>query len=214
MLPPHWTTNTPMAIVSIKKGMEMTSGTTINEHPDFVPILLRCFACIVFHGDKLIEQMTSRPGYDLNNLRILHNRELLNGLFLLVTTEPTEDVLTVPTGIPPHITQSRAMKNNLEYLIKIHNGQSSMIEDMKIAIHEEFERRLFDSGHVTNERLQAVLEGFERRNTIMIKDCITDEMGQIKGLLQQINNDGKGVVSTGAAAVPFVPVGSIVHIFS
>ena len=118
VLPPHWTMNNPMGNNKIKKGIEMTFGEIINYHTHFVPILLRCVACIVFHSTKLIEQMVSVPSHDLNTLRLLHNRVLLNGLYMLVTTEPTTDVMTVPTGISPHIIQSRLMKKILTILLK------------------------------------------------------------------------------------------------
>ena len=62
--------------------------------------------------------------------------------------------------------------------------------------------------------MQIVLAGFEERNNAMIKDCIQNEMVQMKGLLQQItNNNGDIQPSTGIAVAHTVPTGNIVNTF-
>ena len=46
--------------------------------------------------------MPSKPFLTLYNIPILQNPELLESLTPLVTTDPTPNVITVVTGIPPH----------------------------------------------------------------------------------------------------------------
>ena len=103
-LPPHWTMVDPITNTDIKKGMEMMFGRLLVLHPDSIPVLLRTFACFVFHSDSLRAQMLENSGHDFNKIMILQtqNRELLSRLKLLVTVDPTEGVITVPTGIPPY----------------------------------------------------------------------------------------------------------------
>ena len=77
---PHWTLANPMIDNHVRRGMEMTFSSILDEHPAFVPILLRCFACIVYHSDGLIDQMVRSPGHDFAKLAMLHDRELLKKL--------------------------------------------------------------------------------------------------------------------------------------
>ena len=98
VLPPHWITHSPMENEVVRTAMI----TTFGEVPaQFLPVVLRCFACMVYHSDHLIRQMVSVPGHDFTKLSILHDRDLLRSLQQLVTVEPTEGVISNPTGIPP-----------------------------------------------------------------------------------------------------------------
>jgi hypothetical protein len=66
-------------------------------------LLLRCLPSLVFHSDALLEVMVKHPGHDFAKISILHDRELLDGLKKLMTTDPTPEVMTVATGMPPHM---------------------------------------------------------------------------------------------------------------
>jgi hypothetical protein len=49
--------------------------------------------------------MVANPGHDFSKISILHDQELLHDLRLLVTTEPTPEVMATPTGIPPQLKE-------------------------------------------------------------------------------------------------------------
>ena len=87
VLSPHWRTVDPMVNGKIKYGMQMTFGSMLVHHRQSVALLLRVFACMVYHGNVLIEQMIRVAGHDFNKIAILHNRVLLKELQELVTIE-------------------------------------------------------------------------------------------------------------------------------
>jgi hypothetical protein len=75
--------------------------------------LLRCLACIVYHSESILATMAANPGHNSSKILILHDQELLRDLGLLVMTEPTPEVMAMPTGIPPHIELASQLKEIL-----------------------------------------------------------------------------------------------------
>jgi hypothetical protein len=125
-LPPHWNMNNNY----VKSGMEIMFGGVLQEHKDFVPILLRSFACFVYHSASLREQMTTVPGHDFNNFIILHspNSELLDQLRTLVTLDATEGVvITIKTGIPPHINHTRDIREVIGIVKELRRGPAHSV---------------------------------------------------------------------------------------
>jgi hypothetical protein len=55
VLPPHWSIMNPMSNNDdVKNGMEMMYGRQfLDEHKDFVPILVRSLACFVYHSNDI-----------------------------------------------------------------------------------------------------------------------------------------------------------------
>jgi len=106
-LPPHFNIPNPLGNEHVKKGMQMLHGPILASYEEAsnspVPMLLRCFACVIYHVDKLMDTMVKIPGHDFNQLSLLHDHQLLAQLKPLVTTDPTEGTMTVAAGIPPHI---------------------------------------------------------------------------------------------------------------
>ena len=121
----------PMENVFVPNGMKITYGKNlIEEHVKFVPILVRCFACIIFHSEKLKEVSLRNHSHDFNKLLILQKPEMLIELRKLVTTDPTEGVINKPTGIPPHINQTKILKEvvgSLSDIKEIVKGQSDVV---------------------------------------------------------------------------------------
>lgn len=90
--------------------------------------LLFCLASIVHHSDKLKAVVaTERPGHSFATIPILNNIELLAELKKLVTLEPAGDVQR-PSGIPPHVRQSKKLRKALEEL-KVINTKVDSLKD-------------------------------------------------------------------------------------
>ena len=70
-LPLHWTVLNTMNNTDIKSGIEMMFGGLLLLHSDMIPVLLRTFACFVFHCDSLQEQMLQNSAHDFNKITIL-----------------------------------------------------------------------------------------------------------------------------------------------
>ena len=114
VLPPHWNISDPMSNEFVKRGMNLTYKNFMENKPAYTALILRLFACVVFHSDALIATMASHSGHDFTKVAILHDRALLKELKSLVTLERTAGVIEASTGIPPHVTHARQLEKLLE----------------------------------------------------------------------------------------------------
>jgi hypothetical protein len=117
---------------------------------DPTAMLLWCLACIVYQSKSILATMVANPGpHDFSKISIFHDQDLLHDLCPLVTTEPTPEVMAMPTGIPPHIELACQLKEIMntvsEIFINLRDQTAQIIEALKPAIDE----KLWDSGHVT-----------------------------------------------------------------
>ena len=183
-LPPHWKTGRPMSDETIKQGMEMTFGTTLEEHPTHVGLLTRLLACMVYHSDHLLRHMVKFPGHDFTKLAILHDTELLGQLKALVTTEATDEMPSA-TGIPPHIIQTRQLVQLTEQVGVVVTTVELQSESLVTNVIKALENRAWEAGHVTGERLRTLLTEF--------KD---ETIGAVNNQLEQLKNGLKEIVST------------------
>jgi hypothetical protein len=161
VLPPHWIMQAPMENPQVNQGMVLTFGKTLEHQPDHVPLLLRAFACMVWHSDGLMAQMVSSPGHDFSKLAMLHDRELLSELKKLVTLEPTEGVVEVATGIPPHVNTMRLVTLCLENVGSLCAAVRSQGTELVGEIKEFLEARAWESGSITSDRLEAMLDSYK-----------------------------------------------------
>ena len=183
-LPPHWTVANPLANEDIKKAIDMTFPGLFSKQKQIIPILLRCFACMIYHSKELVKQMHRIPGHQFNKLAILHEPDLLRKLRELVTTDPTEDVLTTATGIPPHIELGIELKNanrTLASLIAMTQNQS---ERVIAAINEAFESKAIESGQVTGQKLKELLMEFRTSTLDVVSQKMTEMFNARVGLQQ------------------------------
>ena len=121
-LPPHWILNNPMENEDISHAMTLLSGPILAKHggsaSDPTAMLLRCAAYIVYHYESLfISNGYSHPGHSFTKIAILHDRDLLQRLCDLVTTDPTYGVMHKATGIPPHVGLASKIKEILSQTI-------------------------------------------------------------------------------------------------
>jgi hypothetical protein len=141
--------------------MVLTFGKTLEHQPDHMPLLLRAFACMVWHSDELIAQMVRCPGHDFSKLAILHERELLGVLKSLVTLESTEGVIATATGIPPHVNTMRLITLCLENVGCLVSAVRNQGTELVAEIKNFLETRAWESGSITSDRLEAMMEAYK-----------------------------------------------------
>ena len=183
VLPPHFTLVDPMENEDVKLAMHQMYGPILVEHPNAKALLLRGLACILFHQDEIVQIMVNNPGHEFTKLAILSDHNLLKRLKKIVTTEPTKNVLETRTGIPPHIETAIKLEEILEKCTMICEAFTSQTATLVNAIKEAIDRKAWDSGHVTGDKLLEVLSAFK-------KDVITEVKGELKNLQMSRNNTG------------------------
>ena len=164
VLPPHFKVIDPLSNEIIGQAMEMKFGSILCTHSNApnnpTSILLQCLASIIYHSEDLIKIMISNPLHDFNKISILNNKDLLSKLKELVTIEKIPGVIETPSGIPPHIEvavmMQKVMNKSYEILSSIQNQTTVSIQAAKDAI----EAKSWDSGHITGDRLNQMLESF------------------------------------------------------
>ena len=112
----------------------------------------------MYHSDKLTKQMFDVPGHDFNKIQLLQDKLLLKELKPMVTLEPTEGVMTRPTGIPPHVRQSRRLRLILEGVIEIKEQVAAVQEGIKKDVEEVLHRRAMDSNSVSMDCLVSIVD--------------------------------------------------------
>ena len=164
-LPPHFNITNPLDNEHVKKGMQMLCGpilTSYKEKPnDPTPMLIRCFACVIYHIDSLKAMMVKCPGHDFAKLPLLHDYQLIAQLKPLVTTDPTEGIMAVATGIPPHIELANLVVKLLDTTRDIHNKFDAQTTTLIDAVKDAIENKAWDSGHVTGAKLVDLLKEFQ-----------------------------------------------------
>ena len=162
-LPPHFTTANPMETFCIKKAMYICYGSLV-ENRKMLPLLLRCFASLIYHSDKLISTMVEQPGHEFNKLSILHDRELIDEVKKFVTTEKTEGVMNQTTGIPPHVEMMSQLGGIVDKLSVITNSIVEQKEELKQAVNNALEEKTFENGNVSRDALQKMLEEYHGKS--------------------------------------------------
>lgn len=174
-LPPHWIMTNPFGNEDIKRGMDITFPGILLKHPHIAPILLKCFASMIFHSEKMVEQMHRVAAHQFNKIEIFHEPMLLSTLRNLVTTDATEGVLTAATGIPPHIemaVQIKQLHTSVSLLLEFAHGQHNQVIS---AINDAFENKAMESGHVTGQKVKELLLEF-KKSTL---EVVTKKMGEL-----------------------------------
>jgi hypothetical protein len=207
VLPPHWTTSNPMGNDLIKRAMVMLYGPILAAYDGKLVnpagLLLRCLPSLVFHSDALLEVMVRFPGHDFTKISILHDRELLDGLKKLVTTDSTPEVMTVATGIPPHVGTAQQLAKILDVMTELVCQFGKHGKNLMTAVEKALDTKAWESGHVTGSRLKQILGDFQ-------SDSIKAVESRLEGIRVEFNRAiGTGkradseVRSTGLAVVHF-----------
>ena len=120
--------------------------------------------------------------------RLPLNKELLSRLKLLVTVDPTKGVMTVPTGVPPHINQNSDIQELLEIITVVKHNQENQVEEIKKCIHNAFEDHALENRNPTNASIQALLNDIQKRDSSNLDDCFDQLYEQIQGSTMVVNN--------------------------
>jgi hypothetical protein len=120
--------------------------------------------------------MVQNPGHDFSKLSILHDHELMLNLKQLVTTEPTPGIMTVATGIPPHIELASQVQKILDITTNLLQSFGAQTNDIIKAVKNSIEEKAWDSGHVTGSRLAEMLENFQKESM----KTVNERLGEIR----------------------------------
>jgi hypothetical protein len=167
ILPPHWTTPNPIGNDLIKRAVVMLYGPIMVAYegkPGNNPIglLLRCLACVIYHSDALLDVMIEFPGHNFTNVLILHDCELLDGLKILVTTDPILEVMVVVTGIRPHVGMVQQLGTILDVLTDLVEKFGEHGNNLMEKVEEALDTKAWKSGHVTGSQLKEILKNFQK----------------------------------------------------
>ena len=178
-----------MGDLDIQTAADMTFGSILEEHPSFKKFLIRCLACIVHHSDDLTKQMFDVPGHDFTKIKLLQEKVFLQRLKKMVTTQPTEGVVTTPTGIPPHVHQSRSLKLILDGVYQLKDQVANLQDGIKTDVERILHERAMDSNSVSMDRLVGIVD--ERFDLILEK--VQQEIQKVNTQVQNsVNLIGNG----------------------
>ena len=117
-LPPHFTVVDPMENCHVKKAMNLLYGPILVAHGgkqnDPTALLLRGLACIIHHMVDIMKVMIKNPGHAFVSIPLFNDTKLIDELREIVTIEETNGVVSMSTGIPPHVTMAVEMKSLLK----------------------------------------------------------------------------------------------------
>ena len=88
---------------TIKNVMVSAFGSFLEKYSSSTYILLLCFASIIYYLSYLLSIIDNNPGYVLNNIHILYEKDMLDNLNKFITADPSS--LITATDVPPHTCQ-------------------------------------------------------------------------------------------------------------
>ena len=110
-------------------------------------VLVQCLASLTFHRDFLRRNLV--PEHPLFK-SVLFTQRIVDELAHKVALSFANDTIT-PTGIPPHVSIQRELVEVKKIVVEIPTR-------VRAAIAEEFEQRAVDSGSITRNTLEQMLE--------------------------------------------------------
>ena len=185
-----------MEIPDIALAMELLFGPILRKHADCesrpTALLLRCAACIVYHSDSLLSKMVSNPGHDFTKIAILHNKDLLDRLSLLVSTAPTNVVMNKPTGIPPHVELATQMKEVLSHVISLAQIQKDQTSTLVSTIEKAIDEKAYDSGNITGSRLREILASYQSESANLVDSRLLSVDDKLKKIQESFYQFASG----------------------
>ena len=172
VLPPHFIV--PMSNPHVNRAMQMLFGNIISSIPDdgnsfLKAILFRLLASLVYHEASLRELIATKSGHPFGNISLLRDTVLLAQLKPLVTIEPTPNILSNPTGLPPHTICLKKL-HDLTILVQQDIEQrrqereedlrrwATFKEEVKTCVIEAIETRATENGQLTADGLNRILQ--------------------------------------------------------
>jgi hypothetical protein len=158
-----------------------------NTPEDPMAMLLRCLACIVYHSESILATMFANPGHDFSKILILHADQVqLHDLRLLVTTEPTPEVMATPTRIPPHVELASQLKEILNNVTKVVTSLQEQTTRITEAVKTAIDEKSWDLGHVTGTRLREILTTFQDQSM----DAVNTRLGSTRADFNRVAGGG------------------------
>ncbi len=111
-------------------------------------VLVQCLASLIFHREFLRHNLV--PDHPLFK-SVLFSQKLVDDLAPRVALSFPNDKIS-PTGIPPHVSIQRE-------LVEVKKIVTDLPTRVRAAIAEEFEQRAIDSGSITRNTMEQMLEG-------------------------------------------------------
>lgn len=165
ILPPHFTV--PIENDIVQEGMNLCFGNIYriehdqnNEGNSFVKgILGRCLASLVYHADELQSLIAKRGDtHPFNNLTLLQHPTLLEQLKLLVTTEPTENIMSKATGVPPHTETIKELRTIIDMFLDFKQKWEEGFESLKNVVNDAIEQKMASNGHLSSQSLTDAMD--------------------------------------------------------
>ena len=186
VLPPHWKMENPLLDAKVKEAMELMYGPILRKHQDTpvnpTGILLLCLASVVYHSDFLIETTSKYPGHQFGTIPLLSKPQLLAQLKEMVTIEK-EGQIVAATGIPPHVANAKLVLETLQTCQDIFEKVGTMSDEMKKAVHEEFENRAFETGQMTSDRMQDMFQTHQQG----MEEMIDSKLQELRTAISEVN---------------------------
>ena len=164
VLPPHFTVE--LDDDRIKKAMQLCFGQILDcesEDTFVTALLFRCLASLVYHADSINEVVAKFEGHPFANIPLLKDPTFLNDLKTLVTIEPTEGILTKPTGIPPHTSCIKCMKDIQKFMDEEREERKKNVNYLKEAVRAALEDRDVEHGQLTVGGFETIFNKFEQK---------------------------------------------------
>jgi hypothetical protein len=147
-----------MSDKDIKEAMELCFGTTIlknwqkNTDSNPLPILVCCFASMIYHHDWILKQIETTPGHPFTAILIINHPDLLRRLHVKVTIDPELKLMT-STGIAPHIHTARLCRNILEKCDTTLNKIQNIETTVKEAVKDAYKEKQAENGHTSAQSM-------------------------------------------------------------
>jgi len=192
ILPPHFIV--PISNVHVQQALQLLYGNIItsiqDENKSFLKgILLRLLASLVYHEGKLREIIATKSGHPFGNIRLLRDTALLAHLKPLVTIEPTQNILSVSTGLPPHTVCIKKL-HDITTLIQADLTQRQrdreedlaqwaiFKEDLQKGFVDAIEARAVENGQLTADGLNRILQRQEESLITRFNSTVRSELSQ------------------------------------
>ena len=182
-LPPHWKDETHP---TIRKAIEITFGKVFTCHVDSdhnpIGVLSFLLASMVHHSNFLYNEISKHAAHPFLNIPLLNDANLLEELKELVTLEPTYTV-KFATGVPPHVSHMKAIKQVLNVSLAIENRSDLFAADLKVAVAEAIDDKVTADGGMNQATMKTAMQG-------MLADFRTELCNDLR-----IPTSGRGIQS-------------------
>ena len=159
VLPPHWTVDNPVEDADIGEGLHLMYGVIFERHPTSIAVLVRVLASVTYASDWLLETSARHRGHPFAAIPLLQNQQLLLRLKAKVTIEPTE-LMSKPTGVPPHVMQMNLMTSLLKLCQTTLLRVNEQAEVVRQTIFDAMEQRVLENGQISRHQIVTILDEF------------------------------------------------------